>query len=138
MIIHTMKNIFLALLLLASMNLAAQNIKVTQITWHLDSLTDLNTTSTSAYSGTFKTDGHQNIQWIQNNGAYITEFVVSSIEGNWENILENGNILFHVSYEELIGTLLFERTTDGSFITLSLQLPSGEKLHHKYHVRTPN
>lgn len=58
------------------------------------------------------------IIWSQNGGADINEFPVTSIQGSWTDVTQDGSILFNVTWNSLPGAIQIARAEGQVTITL--------------------
>lgn len=110
--------------LICCFNGFSQDISASTITWTVNHGLDLKTNSDFNYQGSFTTRGTGSITWSQGGGNYISTFTMSSIQGTWTDVSANGTITYQVQQDGSSGTLKFERTAGGIFITLDF--PSGD------------
>lgn len=109
--------------------MCAQDISKAPLTWSVNKLNDLNSQATVPYSCTFQTNGMDPIVWDQSSEDFT--LTINRIDGNWNNIKVSGAIVYHVNLDGTTGTLKFERSNSGTFITL--ELPQ-ERIKHRYSV----
>lgn len=118
--------------LLMVLSVSAQNVRTSQLTWSVNELTDLNKNVSASYSCLFKTDGLLSISWDQS--AYDTSLGVQQADGQWSDVSMPGQITYSISLDGETGTIVFERTASGVYITLDLSQPNGGRLRHRYSV----
>lgn len=121
----------LTFILIASLTYS-QNVRMASLTWSVNQLTDLSNSAIANYSCQFKTNGLQNIIWDQSNDE--TTCKTQNVTGDWTNVTSPGEITYSVKIDGETGTLKFERTSAGVFITLDLSQENGGRLLHKYSV----
>lgn len=78
------------------------------LVWAVDSLYDVNSNVLQVYSCSFETSGNA-VKWLQNNSTYITEFVVTSADGDWDNVANNGSLTYNVQFMERTGKIIVSR-----------------------------
>ncbi|MBI1767621.1 MAG: hypothetical protein HYR67_04530 [Bacteroidetes bacterium] len=110
----------------------AQNILTTPLSWSVTQLNDLNTNATMAYQCTFKTYGTQSMQWVQKKATTTLE--VTSTSGTWTNVNANGKMVFKISAEGETGSLTFEKSAVGTYITIDLSQSGQTRLRQSYTV----
>jgi hypothetical protein len=134
-----MKALSLFIILLVSVTYGlAQDIASSHLRWTVNQLTDLNTGKVQSYSATFETNGTQSIQWIQKNGSNASQLAVQNLTGSWTNILNNGQVMYTILWEDLPGTLQIERSNAGMTITIDVGLENGKRMHNTYTVSAVN
>lgn len=132
-----MRKFFLAsfpLFLSGAMFLQAQNMATTKLTWTVDTLIDLTTNVSTPYHCVFTTNKTQPIIWSQKDGKFISSLTTQSLSGEWLDVGETGKIVYTVSINGQIGTLVFERNAQGLQITLDVTRANGNRLSHRYMV----
>jgi hypothetical protein len=123
-----MKTILVIGILICPLVLMAQDVKTTNLSWSVSGLSDLRTSKSESYTCVFETQGTRDIVWKQRRGSYSTTLNVSSVEGTWLDIKSIGQVVYQVSVDGQSGTLTFERSDAGLFVTLDLSQPIGERL----------
>lgn len=121
---------FISLFILPSV--CAQDVRSTGLNWSVNELTDLNKNVSASYSCLFKTNGVMSIGWDQS--AYDTSLTVQQADGQWNDVTTPGQITYSISLDGETGTIVFERTASGVYITLDLSQPNGGRLRHRYSV----
>ena len=115
----------------------AQDILTTQLIWSVTQLTDLNTSKSASYTCSFKTNGTQQILWVQKNN-YIRTLEVQQTMGTWTNVSRTGQVTYSIAEDSDTGTLTFERTSTGIFITLDLSQGTEPHLRQRFSVDQVN
>lgn len=111
----------------------AQDIGTSHIRWAVVGMEDVdNNKQVPAYTCTFETNGSNAAYWRQKNGTYSTKFTVQRIDGTWANIANEGQATFSITADGQTGTLLFEKNSKGTFITLDLSQPDGSRNVYKF------
>ncbi len=129
-----MKYIILLILCAASMKAACQNIQTSNLRWVVSGITDLNSSASNAgYSCSFKTSGKNSITWEQNRGYTVT-FIVTGVDGIWDDINNPGRVVYSVTFNGNSGTITFEKATSGTSVTMNLSQKSSNPLSLKYSV----
>ena len=132
------KILILILFFVGTDKLIAQNIATTPLIWTVTQLKDLNTNTETSYQCTFSTHGNQTIIWAQKNGTYNTNIEVQAVSGSWNNVATVGSVTYTITMEGDSGTLQFEKTTSGTYITIDLVQPGSKNLRHRYTVSQVN
>lgn len=129
-----MKYLVTILVCLAFFTAPGQNIQSSNLKWNVSGLTDLGSnTMNAAYTCSFKTSGSSTIVWEQNRGYNVT-FIVTSMKGSWTDVSNLGKVVYSIAVDGNSGTLTFEKSSVGTFITMSLSQKSGRPLTLKYSV----
>ena len=110
--------------LICCFNGFSQDISTSTITWTVNHGFDLKSNSDFNYQGSFTTNGSNSITWSQGSGNFISTFTISSLQGTWTDVSTNGTVTYQVEQDGSSGTLKFERTSEGIFVTLDF--PSGD------------
>ncbi len=110
--------ILFLLLLLCSISGYGQDISQTPITWTINHGLDLRSNSNFSYQCTFHTSSSDSLVWSQNAGSFVSTFTVSSRNGTWTDVNSTGSMTYNVVLEGSTGTILFERTASGLFVTM--------------------
>jgi hypothetical protein len=111
----------------------AQNVLTTPLTWSVTELNDLNTNKIASYMCSFKTSGTTEILWVQKNN-YTRKLEVQQTTGTWMDVSAEGQVVYSISEDSDTGTLTFERTSSGIYITLDLSQGTQPRLRQKYSV----
>ncbi len=117
------------LFLIFSQVVSGQNIASTPLVWQVTKLEDFNANSSMDYQCTFVTDGTTGIEWNQK-GNYSTDLGVVSITGTWVDVVVDGKVTYQITMEGDSGTMIFEKTPEGTYITLDVS--PGNPAHIKY------
>jgi hypothetical protein len=80
----------------------------------------------------FKTDSISTIIWDQSND--VATIAVEQADGLWGDVKLSGQITYTISVDGETGTLVFERSASGVYITLDLSQTKGGRLRHRYSV----
>lgn len=100
----------------------AQRIIADTIKWNTSEFVDINTDVKVANEATFISQGKYSIKWVQQAGAYTTEFSVSDIEGEWSDLNLFGAIVYRISAGSAVGTIKFVRTnTQEIFVEMHIK-----------------
>ena len=134
-----MKKLFLLTVLMttALVVLRAQDISTSSLSWTVTQLTDLNTNITAPYTCTFKTGGTAEILWVQKNN-YTRKLEVQHVTGTWTDVSAPGQAVYSIAEDGDTGTVTFERTSSGIYITLNLSQGAQPRLRQKYSVAQVN
>ncbi len=129
-----MKSIYPMLLFLVVSNFVnGQDITVTPLIWQVSKLEDFNANSSMDYQCTFVTDGTTAIEWNQK-ANYNTNLAVVNITGTWVNVVETGKVTYEIRMEGDPGTLIFEKTPVGTFITLDVSQTNAAHIKYRFTV----
>lgn len=112
----------------------SQDISSVPLIWHVDQMTDMKTSEVFSYQCVFQTNGQQPIQWVQKNGTVSSSLSVKGFSGLWSNVASMGEFVFQVSKDGFSGTVLFERTNSGLFITLDLTPGNPDDIRTRFRV----
>jgi hypothetical protein len=111
------------------------NTQSDNITWTISGLHDVNANVTVAYQCKFVTYANQSIDWLQDDGNYVTHFSIVSTEGQWPNPTATGSITYTIRSDDLTGSLTISNS--GSEISVSLYLSGGTSdINHIYPVQS--
>ena len=132
--IRSLKNSLALVMLLIAQFTFCQNIKNERLKWTVSGLSDLRTNESADYRCTFISDGSDNIQWIQKNGSFINTLKVIGTNGTWDDVKEDGQITFTISFNDEGGTIRFKRSDSAIEIVLDLSPLSESRLYHRYKV----
>jgi hypothetical protein len=112
----------------------SQDISLTSLVWQVNRLEDFNANSTMDYQCTFVTEGTTGIEWNQK-GNYNTNLEVVSITGTWLNVEAVGKVTYEITMEGDPGTMIFEKTTGGTYITLEVSQGNSAQMKYRFTVR---
>ncbi len=129
-----MKTLIIISLLIIPVTLLSQDIKTTNLAWSVSGLNDLRTSKSENYACTFETRGAGDILWKQRGGSYLTTLRVSSVDGDWTDVKNPGQVVYRISVDGQTGTLTFERNDSGLFVTLDLSQSRSERMRHRLSV----
>lgn len=136
-----MKKIILTLLstiAFALVHTYAQDIATNPLTWKVSNLTDLVSNQSAPYSCSFATQGSEPIKWAQRQGRFITTFTVSGVTGSWPDVSKNGKVVLSIAADGQIGSLTFEKSDSGTWITLQLSQPGQGEIKNRFTVQQIN
>lgn len=111
----------------------AQDISAKEITWFVDSLTDVQSGAIVKSSSEFVTKANT-IQWIQKNGTRIYDFKITGKNNSWLDITTDGSFEYSVSMSEKNGTIKISRTSGDYSIDLEYKISDTETLHYTFQV----
>lgn len=117
-----MKYSLLFSFLLFSAAVAGQDIRQANLSWSSSRNVNSADKDTTAYTCSFTTRLAQSIDWIQNNGTDVSTYTVNSVEGSWTDIQAEGQIVYHVSKDNLDGDFVFSRVTGKTSLRVKLNL----------------
>ena len=112
----------------------SQDVTQVGLTWKVNSLYDQSTQQSASYTCSFKSNGPQDILWLQRNGQFTTTLNVLGVNGSWANINSIGTVSYSITSGSESGNIVFERTAEGIFIYLTLSQSGGQPLNYKFSV----
>src|SRR5882672_10991025 len=87
----------------------AQDIRQKTLNWTSSSNINQADNDTTTYSCSFSTLADQQVNWIQKNGADVSTYTVTSVEGTWPNVNTDGQVTYHVSQGSLAGAIILSK-----------------------------
>ncbi len=97
------------------------DISKDNIGWNaVNAVNQSNTQDAFTYTGSFVTYGNQKMDWRQKNGSKVYSYSVSSIEGTWQNLNQDGQLVFHLQNSTVNGTATFARVSGQVTVHLKL------------------
>lgn len=90
------------------------------IRWHTSELKDIASNVSSANVCQFITYGNSKIDWVQDNGNYITHWTIKSVTGEWSNLNNNGSVSFMITDDQLNGLLIITKSDQGVYMVLKI------------------
>ncbi len=120
---------FLYLLLLSALSFTAQsqNIKTSTITWQGTTLVNLSTGEVIEGAHTLTSQSTTRITWTKAGNEPIV-FTVSEVNGQWNNVKKDGEVVYEVSSEQERGTITFAKVGTERKIRMVLLKDAGESL----------
>ena len=112
----------------------SQDIAQTSLTWKVNYLNDQASQQSLPYACSFKTNGSQDILWMQRNGQFTSTLNVSGLNGSWANIDSVGTVSYSITSGTESGSIAFERTIEGIFVYLTLSQSTAQSLSYKFSV----
>jgi hypothetical protein len=133
-----MRNTFMqSFLLLALCGISsityAQNITISPLRWLSTETTNLKNNERFSHTCAFVSTP-TNIRWVQKNGAYVNDFSIVSVNGNWQNVAANGRIEYKVEKGKTKGLAVFERTAAGISVTLDFSQTGPNGIRHQFNI----
>ncbi len=83
----------------------------------------------------FKSFTSEKIEYIGPRGPNQV-FDITSIEGAWTNIAQNGSITYHVSFSGQPGKIIISRTAAGVYFTVDMTTAATGGMKTKFIVET--
>jgi hypothetical protein len=120
-----MKNILLPLLFVissVSQSVCAQDVRTSTISWSSGKNVNNADNATTGFVCSFVSHADQKVDWNQRNGAYVTSYTVTSVDGSWTNASADGQVVYHVTSGQLAGTITFSRLNGNTTVRMSLSL----------------
>jgi hypothetical protein len=114
--------------------LMAQDIASASLRWTCNQTTNLRDGSTSGYSCVFITRGATGVTWLQRSGQIATQFTVTSTEGTWNSVTQEGQFTYHLSRDGKTGKLVVERTASGIALTLDFSESGDTNIKQRFHA----
>ena len=127
-----------ASLFIALIDVRAQNIEMSTLTWVSDEVTDIGASKVSKVKCMFKTEGKSRVEWIQRNGALRTAFTVVEVQGAWTNVEEPGGIAYVLERNGKRCRMFIERAKDGLFVTMDFSKAGEYSSIQKFKISTVN
>ncbi|MBT1689140.1 hypothetical protein [Dawidia soli] len=124
------------ILALPAINLHAQNIASTTLTWKADAYLDINTGMARATSDQLVSYSNQRIEWHDEAGNVKATYSIIEINGQWTNVMNNGTILYEVRSEGRQGTIQFSRASGILSIQIVLLKPDENPDMFRFSVST--
>lgn len=87
----------------------AQNIRTSTISWHITQAFDINTGTTTDVADTMISTTTSQLAWKKADGSSIL-FTVSEVIGQWDDVAQNGEIVYEAGNGNLRGTVTFVRS----------------------------
>ena len=116
------KNYFLILLAFAALTspVFAQDVRQSTLNWQSGKNINQTDNTMTEYVCSFTTVADQKINWLQQNGSNVTTYTVNSVDGSWTNVAAEGQVVYHVTSDQLSGDFTFVRS--GGTISLHVKL----------------
>jgi hypothetical protein len=96
----------------------AQDVGKSDLSWIATQVSDLKASREDPVACTFRTRAGNSVEWIQKGGQAITTYSITSSIGRWTDLGKPGQVVYNVSDGRSSGTMTFERTASGFFVTL--------------------
>jgi hypothetical protein len=95
---------------LISVTLYSQNITTDNLLWHVSYIDDVNTGErTQSENEKLVTYGSERIEWHNSDGSVKHSYAINNIGGSWNNVNNNGSIVYQFKNGDQLGTVTFER-----------------------------
>ncbi len=108
------------------------------IVWDSDYFIDTNAHETVQVASEFISNKKSTIQWLQNNGAYVMEFKIKSIQGNWNSPDQEGSIEYFVTYQEQRGTIRISKVGESIEVIFSFLENGQNTMPYNFHISRYN
>lgn len=113
----------------------AQDIRASKLTWKVIRLDDTASKESMDYTAEFITYTDQRkITWNQQNGAHVSDFKITGMEGDWKDIGVEGKVEFTVEYYGKNGKLWIGREGDKLEVRLFFMEDSTNRMPYVFHV----
>jgi hypothetical protein len=97
------------------------NILTEHIVWNATKAYNQNRANDEViYNCSFITNKSSSLKWRQKNGERVTDYSVTSVEGNWQDLKSDGQITYYIKKNNVTGTATFARS-DGQY-TIHLKM----------------
>lgn len=113
--------IILIILLVAIIEIVpsySQSISSSNLLWTADQVTDFKINNTMDFQCQFKTNGIEQVTWIQKKGQMTTNYNVTRTEGSWEDISVSGTFTYFLERNGKDFKMTLEKKSSGTFVTL--------------------
>lgn len=127
-------NLAIALLLLTQTS-HAQNVLQSNLSWQTSQASDLRTGSSRQHQSVFKIYATSRIEWEQRNGATITRYTITGATGAWPDVSKPGKVTYSVRHDDKSGTLVLEKTTSETSITVDFSQGNTHGIKQKFIVQ---
>lgn len=103
--------------LLACVALHAQNITTENLSWYISSIDDVNNGErVTSENDKLITYGSTRIEWYNADGSIKHNYVIDNVSGSWENVTNNGSIVYQFKDGDQLGTITFERVKNETMV----------------------
>jgi len=111
----------------------AQNIESDTIQWNSTNFVDLLADNTAvAVPCQFITKGISSLEWVQANGSYICTMQITSKDGSWTDLNNDGSITYNVTLDQIPGRVTLSRS--GNSLKLLLDLNGASHIKNEYTI----
>ncbi|GAB1445217.1 hypothetical protein MASR2M41_08860 [Flammeovirgaceae bacterium] len=87
----------------------AQSITSDSIIWHVNSIFEMSTESTTQLKETIVTYGHDQLVSLNENGEVKKHFDITEVVGIWEDVNQPGSIVIRIAEGDLTGNLMIQK-----------------------------
>jgi len=115
--------------------LSAQVITTQNLVWQASSAVDVNTGDILSTEGDkVVSHGSTSVEWKDSQGNVRYTYTVNTVNGTWNNVSNNGSIIYQVTTGSKSGTITFIRS--GSEISVRiLVLNDGDDIPDMYEIK---
>lgn len=113
------KIIFYAIIFFLPFNIFCQSVAEQELKWSTIKTTDRITVDVIDQSTYFLTKP-STIEWVQNSGQLKYNFTITDVDGNWNDVTQNGQITFNVTRAGYSGTIIFKREDTGVTVEMTM------------------
>lgn len=124
----------IACLIVAPLASFAQDISTSTLTWEAVESTDLEKSTTLAMKCSFRTESNSSVEWIQKKGQLRNVFVVTSVEGTWNDISSVGTITYTLSRNGKSYKMKLEKDDSGTFITMDFSKDGEYQSRYRFRI----
>lgn len=117
---------------------AANGQAISNSTWYVSSMLNTDNGEELTRVSEFLITTDDTVLWKQDGGNKIYSFEVLSVSGVWNNLNEDGTVVYEVSRANLTGTLKFERDVHGYIITMDFRREGKNVMPYEFRVSEVN
>ena len=99
-------------------NASAQDMRSQNLTWKLDSAVNLQNARGMQYEGEIVTNRTISVRWVQKKGEKVSVYDVVRVDGEWNDINQTGQLVYHLTRDGHGCTATFQRTGGRVSVTL--------------------
>lgn len=114
---HILKNFLRIVIFISPLNVICQNISGQELKWMTSNTID-NTSQEEIVGKTYFITHSSTIDWIQNEGKLKRTFKIDGVKGTWDDINQNGELIYSVSRMDLSGTITFKKSSERTTIEM--------------------
>jgi hypothetical protein len=89
------------------------------LVWKISGYTNTKKNENNTLYCEFKTTSNV-IIWVQDSGDDVNEFQITSTDGMWPDLSQDGTITFHVTWNDLPGTMRFSKSNGTTEIRMEI------------------
>ena len=117
-----MKTLTILIIICGAIAAKGQDISATNLLWTVSGAKAQSDSASFNYACTFTTRAlaTATLDWSQNNGQSVATYTVTSVDGQWSDVTQDGQVTYHVQKGKVNGTIVFQRS--GGVPSIHLQL----------------